>query len=68
MRLNSCAHEAKAGHQIRLLIAGGCHPRYASNEGTGELPGTGGELWPCTRTVHHDSGAVSRVVLPTSSG
>jgi putative CocE/NonD family hydrolase len=68
LRLDACAHEVKAGHQIRLLIAGGSHPRYARNEGTGELPGTGSELRPCMHTVHHDSGAVSRVILPTPSG
>jgi putative CocE/NonD family hydrolase len=67
VRLDACAHEVKAGHQIRLLIAGGSHPRYARNEGTGEQPGTGSELWPCTHTIHHDTGAVSRVVLPTPS-
>jgi putative CocE/NonD family hydrolase len=68
VRLDACAHQVKAGHQIRLLIAGGSHPRFARNEGTGELPGTGSELRPCTHTVHHDSGAVSRVILPTPSG
>ncbi|MEU1178627.1 CocE/NonD family hydrolase [Streptomyces sp. NPDC005820] len=68
IRLDACAHQVKAGHRIRLLIAGGSHPRYARNEGTGELPGTGTELRPCTHTIHHDSGAVSRVILPTLSG
>ncbi|MFF9035841.1 CocE/NonD family hydrolase [Streptomyces sp. NPDC014892] len=67
VRLNACAHQVKAGHRIRLLIAGGSHPRYARNEGTGELPGTGSELRPCTHTVHHDGEAVSRVILPTPS-
>ncbi|UJV45571.1 CocE/NonD family hydrolase [Streptomyces sp. AMCC400023] len=68
VRLDACAHQVKAGHRIRLLIAGGSHPRYARNEGTGELPGAGSELRSCTHTVHHDSGAVSRVILPTPSG
>ncbi|MGW6523604.1 hypothetical protein [Streptomyces sp. NPDC054962] len=36
--LNSCAHEVKAGHQMRLLIAGACHPRYARNEGPVNYP------------------------------
>jgi predicted acyl esterase len=40
VRLDACAHKVKAGHQIRLLIAGGSHPRYARNEGTGAVPGT----------------------------
>ncbi|MFM9552615.1 CocE/NonD family hydrolase [Streptomyces caniscabiei] len=67
VRLDACAHEIKAGHQIRLLIAGGSHPRYARNEGTGAAPGTGSELEPCTHTIHHDTGAISRVLLPTPS-
>ncbi|WP_416071319.1 CocE/NonD family hydrolase [Streptomyces sp. ME02-8801-2C] len=67
VRLNACAHQVKAGHRIRLLIAGGSHPRYARNEGTSATPGTGTELRPCTHTVHHAPGAVSRVVLPTPS-
>ncbi|MEU6231144.1 CocE/NonD family hydrolase [Streptomyces sp. NPDC047042] len=67
VRLDACAHEVKAGHRIRLLIAGGSHPRYARNEGTGELPGTGTELRPCTHSIHHDAAAVSRVLLPTLS-
>ncbi|WP_449348527.1 CocE/NonD family hydrolase [Streptomyces shaanxiensis] len=65
VRLDACAHQVKAGHRIRLLIAGGSHPRYARNEGTGELPGTGGELRPCTHTIHHDADSLSRVILPT---
>ncbi|MEV6381904.1 CocE/NonD family hydrolase [Streptomyces sp. NPDC051773] len=68
VRLDACAHQVKAGHRIRLLIAGGSHPRYARNEGTGELPGSGTDLKTCTHTVHHDSGAISRVILPTPSG
>jgi putative CocE/NonD family hydrolase len=67
VRLDSCAHQVKAGHRVRLLIAGGSHPRYARNEGTGELPGTGSELRPCTHTIHHDAGSVSLVILPTLS-
>ncbi|MFF7314660.1 CocE/NonD family hydrolase [Streptomyces sp. NPDC008137] len=65
VRLDACAHQVKAGHRLRLLIAGGSHPRYARNEGTGELPGTGSELRPCTHTIHHDADSLSRVILPT---
>ncbi|AVV44867.1 CocE/NonD family hydrolase [Streptomyces sp. ID05-04B] len=65
VRLDACAHEVRPGHRIRLLTAGGSHPRYARNEGTGAAPGTGHELRPCTHTIHHDTGAVSRVLLPT---
>ncbi|WP_086800797.1 CocE/NonD family hydrolase [Streptomyces caniscabiei] len=65
VRLDACAHEVKLGHRIRLLTAGGSHPQYARNEGTGAVPGTGHELRPCTHTIHHDTAAVSRVLLPT---
>lgn len=67
VQLDACGHEVKAGHQIRLLIAGGTHPRYARDEGTGALPGTGSEVRPCMHTIHHDADAVSRVLLPTPS-
>ena len=67
VRLDACAHKVKAGHRIGLLIAGGSHPRYARNEGTDALPGTGNELRPCTHAIHHGTGAVSRVLLPTPS-
>jgi predicted acyl esterase len=68
LRLDPCAHRLPAGHRLRLLVAGGCHPRFARNEGTGSPPGTGTELRPCMHTVHHTPGAVSRLVLPISPG
>ncbi|KFG10830.1 hypothetical protein IQ61_00370 [Streptomyces scabiei] len=39
--------------------------QYARNEGTCAVPGTGHGLRPCTHTIHHQTGAVSRVLLPT---
>ena len=30
------AHRFAAGHRLRLLVAGGAHPRYARSFGTGE--------------------------------
>ncbi|MBP1820071.1 CocE/NonD family hydrolase [Mycobacterium sp. OAE908] len=59
--LDAIAHRFGAGHRIRLLIAGGSHPRYARNLGTGEPPLTGSRLKPSTHTIAHGS---SRLVLP----
>ena len=59
--LDAIAHRFSAGHRIRLLIAGGSHPRYARNLGTGEPPLTASRLVPSTHTLEHGR---SRLVLP----
>jgi putative CocE/NonD family hydrolase len=61
--LRDVAHRFVAGNRIRLLIAGGSHPRYARNLGTGENPGTGTELRPARHSIAHGA---SRLLLPTS--
>jgi putative CocE/NonD family hydrolase len=38
------AYRWRAGHRIRLQVAGGAHPRYARNTGTGEPLGSGTRL------------------------
>jgi putative CocE/NonD family hydrolase len=38
------AYRWKAGHRIRVQVAGAAHPRYARNQGTGEPLGTGTDL------------------------
>lgn len=64
IELDAVAHRFKAGSRIRLLIAGGSHPRYARNLGTGEPQLTGITLKPTTHTV--DFGG-SRLLLPVGS-
>ncbi|MBP2453050.1 putative CocE/NonD family hydrolase [Mycolicibacterium lutetiense] len=64
LELDAVAHRFRAGSQIRVLIAGGSHPRFARNLGTGEPPISGSQLVRATHTVHHGEGGVSRVVLP----
>lgn len=64
IELDAVAHRFSAGSRIRLLIAGGCHPRYARNLGTGESPATGVALKPATHVVHLEN---SRLLLPVSS-
>ncbi|HEX7322072.1 MAG TPA: CocE/NonD family hydrolase [Mycobacterium sp.] len=65
VELDAIAHRFAAGSCIRLLIAGGCHPRYARNLGTGEPPVSGVRLLPVTHTVVLGD---SRLILPVGSG
>jgi putative CocE/NonD family hydrolase len=64
VELDAVAHRFAAGSHIRLLIAGGCHPRYARNLGTGEPPVRGVALQPATHTVQLGD---SRLMLPVST-
>jgi putative CocE/NonD family hydrolase len=36
LELDACAHRLRAGHRLRLLVAGGAHPGFARNTGSGE--------------------------------
>ncbi|WP_122984398.1 CocE/NonD family hydrolase, partial [Mycolicibacterium porcinum] len=64
LELDAVAHRFSAGSRIRVLIAGGSHPRFARNLGTGEPPISGSLLVRATHTVHHGEGGQSRVILP----
>ncbi|QZH64291.1 CocE/NonD family hydrolase [Mycolicibacterium farcinogenes] len=64
LELDAVAHRFKAGSRIRVLIAGGSHPRFARNLGTAEPAISGSQLVRATHTVHHGQGGLSRVVLP----
>jgi putative CocE/NonD family hydrolase len=64
IELDAVAHRFPAGSRVRLLVAGGSHPRFARNTGTGEAPLTGRRLMPAVHTVQHGAGGVSRLVLP----
>lgn len=59
--LDQIAHRFAAGSRIRLLIAGGCHPRFARNLGTDEPAISGAAQRPATHTVQL---AGSRLLLP----
>jgi uncharacterized protein len=61
--LDGIAHRFRAGHRIRLLIAGGSHPRFSRNLGTDDPPLTGQKMVRSTHTIAHGSG-ISRLVLP----
>lgn len=64
LELDAVAHRFPAGSRIRVLIAGGSHPRFARNLGTGEPPISGSLMVRATHTVHHGEGGLSRVILP----
>lgn len=66
IELDPTAHTFRAGHRIRLLIAGGCYPRFARNFGTDEPMGTATAMVPVTHTVAHGDGGQSRVILPVT--
>jgi uncharacterized protein len=64
VELDAIAHRFRAGSRVRVLIAGGSHPRYARNLGTGEATATGSQLKPATHQLHFGT---SRVVFPVES-
>ena len=58
------AYRFKRGHQIRVLVASGAHPRYARNPGSGEPLATATTLVAADQAIHHDPPSPSAVVLP----
>ena len=60
---DAVAHRFAAGSRIRLLVAGGSHPRYARNLGTGDPAVSGTAMRAATHTVAF--GEQTRVILPT---
>lgn len=57
------AHRFRSGHRVRVLVAGGAHPRYARNPGTGEPPQTATELVAVDHELLHDAAHPSAVEL-----
>jgi putative CocE/NonD family hydrolase len=62
--LPDTAHRFQVGHHLLLLVAGGAHPRYARNTGTGEPPGTATRTKPVTHNIHHSAASPSSITLP----
>ena len=62
--LDAVAHRFRAGMRIRLMIAGGSHPRFGRNSGTDEPVLTGTTLRPSKHTIAHGAGGISRLRLP----
>ncbi len=67
VELRPTAHRFVAGTRLRLLVAGGSHPQFARNLGTGEHPATGSRLQPARHTIHHGLGGCSRLILPVAA-
>jgi putative CocE/NonD family hydrolase len=65
--MDAIAHRFRAGNRIRLVIAGGSHPRFARNLGTGEPLATGSRFTSSTHVVSHGEGGVSRLILPVAT-
>lgn len=62
--LDAVAHRFSAGSRIRLLIAGGCHPRFDRNLGTCDPPASAQRMVPCVHTLR--IGQNSRLTLPVA--
>lgn len=60
--LDAIAHRFRAGNRIRLMIAGGSHPHYARNLGTGEPPLNAVGMKPSNHII---ALGASRLELPT---
>jgi len=65
LALDAVAHRFAAGKRVRLLVAGGCHPHWERNLGTGGDPATSHRLVPSHRTIKLAS---SRLLLPVGGG
>jgi putative CocE/NonD family hydrolase len=64
LALDAVAHRFPAGSRLRVMVAGGSHPRFVRNLGTDEPPISGTMMRPANHTVHHGAGGLSRLVLP----
>jgi putative CocE/NonD family hydrolase len=64
IELDATAHRFRAGSRIRVLVAGGSHPRFARNLGTSEPLVSGRQLMVSTHTIRLGEGGTSRLVLP----
>ncbi len=65
LELDPMAHHFGTGSRIRVLIAGGSHPRFARNLGTGEPALSGHRMAASTHTLRY--GQSSRLILPVSA-
>lgn len=64
LALRPMAHRFRAGSRMRLVIAGGSHPQYARNLGTGDNPGTGTALRTARHEIGHAAEHPSCLTLP----
>ncbi|MEU2121634.1 CocE/NonD family hydrolase [Nocardia niwae] len=57
LTLNDSAYLFRAGHRVRLIVAGGSFPQFSRNPGTGENPLTAAVLHPNRHHIQHANGA-----------
>ena len=62
--LLAAAHRFGRGHRIRLLLAGGAHPRFARNPGNGQVDASPADLKPTHYTVSLGTEPASALLLP----
>ena len=60
--MGPAGHRFRPGHRIRLVVAGGAHPRWLRNYGTGEPPGPATRMVATETTVRSTSALVLPVV------
>ncbi len=60
------AYRWRAGHRIRVQLAGAAHPRYARHTGTGEPLSTATTLVASDHEVFHDPARASALHLPVA--
>ncbi|WP_159500043.1 CocE/NonD family hydrolase [Microbacterium sp. 18062] len=58
----------KAGHRLRLTVAGGSFPQFARNSGTGQNPATAATMVTNTHTISHGGASVLRVPFLDTNG
>ena len=67
LELDPVAHRFAPGNQIRLIVAGGSHPRWERNLGTGDDPATSARMQPSRRTIDLSTTQVTVPVTPARS-
>jgi putative CocE/NonD family hydrolase len=67
MELTDCAHVFGKGKRIRVIVAGGAHPAWGRNLGTGENQATGSSTRKVVHTIHYSAEAVSKISLPVTN-
>ncbi|KAG5793603.1 hypothetical protein H9Q69_007338 [Fusarium xylarioides] len=67
LALVDCAHVFRKGNKIQVIIAGGAHPAYLRNLGTGENQAYGVSTEPAVHTIQHSKDAGSRLILPVTA-
>jgi putative CocE/NonD family hydrolase len=63
VKLDAVAHRFARGNRIRLIVAGGSHPRWERNLGTGDDPATSTRMLPSHRTIDL---SISRLLVPVT--